>query len=92
MGWLADLLKAGPVADRNEETRLPEPQSLNMAPTGGMYSMQTLDEVVSDVHPGTVGVDYWTLMNISRVPVIGAIIQTRIQQVAEFAVPQKSPY
>lgn len=92
MGWLADIIKATPVADKGSMTGLPEPSSYNYPPTGGMYNMSTLDEVVSDVHPGTIGVDYWTLMNVSRVPVIGAIIQTRIQQVAEFAVPQQNPY
>jgi hypothetical protein len=46
----------------------------------------------SDAHPGTLGLDYGTLMTISRIPVIGAILQTRIQQVGEFAQPQPSPY
>ena len=38
-------------------------------------------------HLGTAGLTYSTLAHMSRVPTIGAIIQTRINQVAEFAWP-----
>jgi hypothetical protein len=43
-------------------------------------------------HPGSLGLDYNTFITMARLPVIGAIIQTRIQQVGEFAQPQLSPY
>jgi len=43
-------------------------------------------------HQGTLGVNYNTLMVMSRVPIIGAIIQLRTNQLAEFAMPQMSRY
>ena len=43
-------------------------------------------------HEGTLGLDYDVLLQMSRVPVISAIIQTRINQVAEFATPQRDKY
>jgi len=43
-------------------------------------------------HEGTLGLDYDVLLQMSRVPVISAIIQTRINQVAEFATPQRNKY
>jgi hypothetical protein len=46
----------------------------------------------SSEHEGTVGLDYDVLLQMSRVPVISAIIQTRINQVAEFCTPQDSPF
>jgi hypothetical protein len=49
-------------------------------------------DVPSLTHPGTLGLDYGTLMTVARLPWFGAIIQTRIQQSAEFAQPQPSPY
>jgi len=49
-------------------------------------------DVPGEVHPGTLGFTYGTLTAMSRVPVVGAVHQTRIQQVAECAEPQRSPY
>jgi hypothetical protein len=46
----------------------------------------------SSEHEGTAGLDYGVLLQMSRVPVISAIIQTRINQVAEFCTPQESPF
>lgn len=43
-------------------------------------------------HEGTLGLDYDVLLQMSRVPVISAIIQTRINQVAEFCTPQGDKY
>ena len=43
-------------------------------------------------HEGTNGLDYGVLLTMSRVPVISAIIQTRINQIAEFATPQRDKY
>ena len=46
----------------------------------------------STEHEGTAGLDYDVLLQMSRVPVISAIIQTRINQIAEFCTPQDSPF
>jgi hypothetical protein len=50
------------------------------------------DTYRSSEHEGTLGLDYNVLLSMSRVPVISAIIQTRINQVAEFCVPQGDAY
>lgn len=49
-------------------------------------------DVPSEAHPGTLGLDYGTFMTVARIPIIGAILQTRIQQVGEFSQPQPTPY
>jgi hypothetical protein len=53
---------------------------------------QFASDVPSETHPGTIGLSYSTLHSMSRIPVIGAVIQTRINQVAEFSRPQPNPY
>ena len=45
------------------------------------------EEVIGDLHQGTLGLDYMTLQSMSRVPVISAIIGTRVGQIAEFCQP-----
>ena len=50
------------------------------------------DSYRSTEHEGTVGLDYEILRQMSRVPVVSAIIQTRVNQVAEFCTPQKDKY
>lgn len=46
-----------------------------------------------DTHLGTVGgLSYETLRALARMPIISAIIQTRVNQVAEFARPQADRY
>lgn len=69
---------------------MPEPKTKFFDPiyAGAEY----VGEVPTDHHPGTAGLNYGTLFNMSRTPVIAAILNTRIQQVSEFASPQTSPY
>lgn len=69
---------------------IPEPTAFEIDPH--YYEQLYLAETPSTAHPGTYGLNYDQLYSMSRLPVIGAIIQTRIQQIAEFAVPQSSPY
>lgn len=84
-----ELMAKGGMAKPTE--RLPKPKHWEMNPTD--FSTGYADEVVGqEFHPGTLGLDYPTLRAMSRVPVISAIIQTRVGQVAEFAVPCKDPY
>lgn len=68
----------------------PVPQSHDLNPWdstsayGGSYR--------STEHEGTIGLDYDVLLQMARVPVISAIIQTRINQIAEFCTPQSDKY
>jgi len=50
------------------------------------------DSYRSTEHEGTIGLDYEVLRRMSNVPVVSAIIQTRVNQVAEFCTPQKDKY
>jgi len=45
------------------------------------------EQVAGDNHGGTLGLDYMTLQMMGRVPVISAIIGTRVGQMAEFCQP-----
>lgn len=72
----------------------PEPKSYDLNP----YDIDTLTAsaggyLSGDTHHGTAtGLSYATLRALSRVPLISAIIQTRINQIAEFARPQPDRY
>lgn len=98
MGWLGDILgKSEEGAAILEKAEPPprgakRPTSWTFNPEDLGYSLNGLAEVAMSTHPGTLGMDYHTLMAVSRVPVIGAIIQTRIQQVAEFAREQSDRF
>lgn len=71
--------------------RLPAPKHWEIDPSD--YTTGYIDASVGQTnHPGTMGLDFGTLRAMSRVPVISAIIQTRVSQVAEFAVPCADPY
>lgn len=67
-----------------------DPVSANISPMFSDWSM--LDPTMSDRHLGTVLCTYHTLNSMARVPLIAALVQTRINQVAEFAHPQPSPF
>lgn len=68
-----------------------EPSAYDVDPYN--YSMYaTSDSYRDNAHEGTFGVDYDILQFMSRVPVISAIIQTRLNQIAEFCVPQEDQY
>jgi hypothetical protein len=103
MAWYSKLLGRNTVPDAaglelmakggmaGESERLPPPKHWEMDPQD--WTSGYADEVVGqDFHPGTMGLDFPTLRAMSRVPVISAIIQTRVNQCAEFAVPCKDPY
>ena len=94
MAWLEDIVAPGSAALEKAKSAdgVVAPKSWNINPHDLGYSNSSLEEIGSTVHPGTVGLDYMTLQSVSRIPVIGSIIQTRIQQVSEFCVPMQSPY
>jgi hypothetical protein len=71
------------------EAKAPEPQSRQLSPNdvANAYMMEGLDEGGGEA---TRGLDYDQLLAMSRVPIIATIIQTRINQIAEFATPSRS--
>ena len=81
-------------ATRRPETQEAEPKSYDLNP----YDLDTLTSsaggyLSGDTHQGTTtGLSYAALRALSRVPLISAIIQTRINQIAEFARPQPDRY
>jgi len=83
-----EIVKALPAP---EAKRPPVPSSWTLEPDDLGHQYTEMD-LVQEHHPGTFGLNYDTLRAMARVPVISAIIQTRINQVAEFAVPCRSPY
>ena len=72
--------------------RVPAPKHWEINPQDITTAYAEVAETGQGYHPGTLGLDFPTLRAMSRVPVISAIIQTRVSQVAEFAVPCKDPY
>lgn len=51
-----------------------------------------IGDVPTEIHPGTAGLSYDVLHSMARTPIIAALLNTRIAQVAEFGVQQSSPY
>ena len=77
-----DLVKAKP------EPKPEPPKGYHLAP----WDIYQTDET-TQVHKGTVfGLDFLTLNRLSRVVVIGAIIQTRCNQVGSFARRARDKY
>jgi len=71
-----------------EHSRLPSAHDLNPWDSTAAYG----DSFRDTSHEGTLGLDYGVLAQMARVPVVSAIIQTRINQVAEFCTPQSNKY
>ena len=69
----------------------PAPTSYELDPTS-YFSAFLQEETAGSWHHGTNGLDYKTLTLMSRQPLISAIINTRINQVADFCQVQESPY
>ena len=68
--------------------RLQQGEAWNLDPLD--INTAASDHHLTTTHPGTLGIDYETLRNMSRVPTIAAIIGTRVNQIAEFATPRQS--
>ena len=83
-----DVLSKGGLAAKGTKA---EPKSWELDPHDwrSMLSDMGLD---TPQHQGTSGLSYDVLRQMARVPLISAIINTRINQIAEFSVPQDSPY
>ena len=77
------------MAKASKPAALPLPQAYEFDPGDLVTSAYQTVENQTKYHPGTIGLDYETLRRMARVPLISAIIQTRVNQVAEFTVPQQ---
>lgn len=99
MGWIRDLVErrktklqkaasAGAPAAPVESTPAPKAWAFDPQQMAFVYA----SDVPTETHPGTLGLPYSTLLAMSRVPIFATIIQTRVNQMAEFFVPRSSPY
>jgi hypothetical protein len=69
----------------------PSPTAFEIDPHN-YFSAYMHEDTTGSFHSGTNGLDYSTLLLMARQPVVSAIINTRINQVADFSQPQRSPY
>ena len=83
-----DIIQKAMKGAKGEYSKLPTAHDLNPWDSTRSYG----DTYRSSEHEGTYGLDYDVLHQMSRVPIISAILQTRINQVAEFCTPQIDPY
>jgi hypothetical protein len=83
-----DIIEKAMKGKAGEHSKLPTAHDLNPWDSTQAYG----DTYRSSEHEGTYGLDYDVLHQMARVPIISAILQTRINQVAEFCTPQKDPY
>lgn len=95
MGLIRSLVGASGVAKAAPARPMRQPSAAG--PKRWSFDPHTLAwnyaaEVPDATHPGTFGLTYDLLHAMSRVPIVGAIIQTRINQVADFARIQPNPY
>ena len=96
MGFWSRLIGGSPKEQMTKALDAPKkpviPQSYEFDPT--QFAMGNLsDEHMSeDFYVRGSGLSYTVLQNMARTPVIAAIINTRVNQVAEFAIPQPDPY
>lgn len=79
-----EVFKALPAPD----AKAPEPQSRQYSPNdiSNAYMMEGLEQGGGEP---TRGLDYDQLLAMSRVPLVATIIQTRVNQIAEFATPSR---
>ena len=83
-----DVIEKALKGQAGEHSRLPTAHDLNPWDSTAAYG----DTFRDTTHEGTLGLDYGVLAQMARVPVVSAIIQTRINQVAEFCTPQSNKY
>lgn len=77
-------------ADVSQDLPSKPPRRLVFDPEAASWQYATTSQ--SGTHPGTLGLPYAALHTMGRIPVIATIIQTRINQIADFARPQPDPY
>ena len=79
--------------DKTVSTQQPEAQAFDFNPFALDYFLGSDNAYAGDTHQGTQGgLTYDTLRSLARMPIISAIIQTRVNQIAEFARPQPDRY
>jgi len=84
-----DLIKGGKGIAGPQETPTPSAYDLDMESAHTSLADMGMG---TPHHQGTIGLEYNVLRQMARVPLISAILHTRINQIAEFCLPQKDPY
>ena len=69
---------------------VPQPTAWNLDPMD--YTLGTISGEALTYSDSSRGVGYDVLRSMARTPVVAAIVNTRTNQVAEFATPQSDPY
>jgi len=97
MNWLNGLLRRETSLIKGG-SGVAAPSDATAKPSAHEIEMNTWFESLAELglanphHQGTCGLEYEVLRQMSRVPLISAIINTRINQVAEFASRQENRY
>jgi len=85
----SDTLEKGNMAPENGPMPIPKSWEIDV----GDFAFQEMQAAMGlENREGASGLDFKTLRRMSRIPLISAIINTRINQVAEFCIPQQTPY
>ena len=75
-----------------EEGEVASPEARQVAPVSGLSNMNLtagLETEADGKAERSTGLDYKQLEGMTHIPLISAIIQTRVNQVAEFSVPRR---
>jgi len=98
MNWLNNLLRSEVVDDDLIKAGVGISEGQAASPQSWELDMDNFYESLAELglanpeHQGTMGLDYVTLRQMARVPLVSAVINTRINQVSEFAIPQETDY
>jgi hypothetical protein len=87
-----DLAKAGGKSGLADTPQGPAPKAKAWDLDPSDITHNNGEGYIYEGHPGTLGVDYEMLRAMARISDIGAIIGLRVNQLAEFMVPQESRF
>lgn len=73
-----------------EQGKAPSPRAWDLDPMDVQALMS--EQMQGPHHPGTLGLTYDTLRAMARYPILSAIVNTRVNQIAEYAVAQTNPH
>lgn len=96
MGIWSRLFGGPPSEEMTKALDVPKtpviPQSYEIDPHDFALGNLSDEHMSDDYYIRGSGLSYTVLQSMARTPVIAAIINTRVNQVAEFAIPQPDPY
>jgi hypothetical protein len=79
-------------APRNELDIIPGKKPKGYELDREIIRNQYATRVPTERHPGTFGLPYEACLAMTRIPVIGSMVWTRVNQAADFTQPQPDPY